>query len=194
MGAPRKNPPPNAIVDIRRLAAEGSTYVGIAKFFRVAKETLNRWLDDDLDLAEAFEQGKDEEREKLHNALSKKALAGDIVAAMFLLKSRHKYDDRSGSRVDVAVDVQANYVMVVKDHGDDATWALKAAEQQRRLTAPESNTAPRLEAPTAKVIDAVAVAASYGPPAYIPTGYVPEVAPEAPPAPAYPAPVWRRRA
>ncbi len=72
---------------IRCLASEGSTYVGIAKYFGVAKETLTRWIEDDLDLAEAFERGKDEEREKLHNALSKKALAGDIVAATLLLRA-----------------------------------------------------------------------------------------------------------
>jgi hypothetical protein len=38
MGAPRKNPPSNAVVEIRSLAAAGSTYVGIAKRFRVSKD------------------------------------------------------------------------------------------------------------------------------------------------------------
>jgi hypothetical protein len=155
MGAPRKNPPANAVVEIRRLAAAGSTYVGIAKYFRVAKETLNRWLEEDFNLAEAFEQGKDEEREKLHNALSKKALAGDIVAAMFLLKSRHKYDDRAGQRVNVAVDVAVvPPVMIVRDHGSDEEWAAKVAEQQRALT--QTISAPaQLEAPGAAQINAV---------------------------------------
>lgn len=134
MGAPRKTPPEDAAVAIRRLASEGSTYVGIAKYFGVAKETLTRWIEDDLDLAEAFERGKDEEREKLHNALSKKALAGDIVAAMFLLKSRHKYDDKAAQRTDVNLAVNvATPVLVVKDHGTDEEWAAKVQAQQRQL-------------------------------------------------------------
>lgn len=133
MGAPRKNPPSNAVVEIRSLAAAGSTYVGIAKRFRVSKETLTRWLDDDPALAESFEQGKDEEREKLHNALSVKALSGDIVAAMFLLKSRHKYDDKAGQRIDVSVDARTQSVMYVVDHGSNSEWEIKCAEQQRKL-------------------------------------------------------------
>ena len=108
--------------------------MGIAKYFGVAKETLTRWIEDDLDLAEAFERGKDEEREKLHNALSKKALAGDIVAAMFLLKSRHKYDDKAAQRTDVNLAVNvATPVLVVKDHGTDEEWAAKVQAQQRQL-------------------------------------------------------------
>jgi hypothetical protein len=133
MGAPRRNPPSNAIAEIRALAAAGSTYIGIAKRFKVSKDTLTRWLDDDPALAESFEQGKDEEREKLHNSLSVKALAGDIVAAMFLLKSRHKYDDKAGQRIDVSVDARTQSVMYVKDFGSDEEWAARAALHQREL-------------------------------------------------------------
>jgi hypothetical protein len=134
MGAPRKHAPSNAASEIRRLASAGSTYVGIAKHFGVAKETLTRWMEDDSELLESFEQGKDEEREKLHNALSKKALAGDIVAAMFLLKSRHKYDDKAGQRVELNVDVAVAPVMVLRDHGSDEEWRAKVLVQQRALT------------------------------------------------------------
>jgi hypothetical protein len=139
MGAPRKHAPSNAVAEIRRLASAGSTYVGIAKHFNVAKETLTRWIEDDPELAESFEQGKDEEREMLHNALSKKALAGDIVAAMFLLKSRHKYDDKAGQRVDVTLDVAVAPVMVIRDHGTNAEWATKLANQQRKLSLSETH-------------------------------------------------------
>src|ERR1035437_2748964 len=66
MGAPRKHAPANAVPEIRRLASAGSTYVGIAKHFGVAKETLNRWIDDDPELLESFEQGKDEEIGRAH--------------------------------------------------------------------------------------------------------------------------------
>lgn len=99
----------------------------------MSTDTLTRWLEDDPALAESFEQGKDEEREKLHNSLSVKALAGDIVAAMFLLKSRHKYDDKAGQKIDVNVDARVQNVLYVRDSGTDEEWARKAAAQQRRL-------------------------------------------------------------
>ncbi len=165
MPAPRKNPPSNAVTEIRALAAAGSTYVGIAKRFRVSKDTLTRWLEDDPALAESFEQGKDEEREKLHNALSVKALAGDIVAAMFLLKSRHKYDDKAGQRIDVNVDARTQSVMYVKDHGSDEAWAARCAEQQRGLTlnaqSPSAATVPKLQAPIQAIEDAKAYPAPF---------------------------------
>ncbi len=158
MGAQRKNPPSNAMAEIRSLAAAGSTYVGIAKRFRVSKDTLTRWLEDDPTLAESFEQGKDEERSKLHNALSVKALNGDIVAAMFLLKSRHKYDDKAGQRIDVNVDARTQSVMYVKDHGSDEEWAARCAAQQRGVMvsadSPRLVVVPELQAPVETIEDA----------------------------------------
>jgi hypothetical protein len=152
----KKHPPSNAAAEIRSLAADGSTYVGIAKHFKVAKETLNRWLEEDTDLAEAFEQGKDEERHKLHNALSRKALGGDIVAAMFLLKCRHGYDDKAAQHTNVNVGVSvAPSVLVVHSHGSDAEWEAKAVAHQRSLVANAASPPKQIEA-------------TVTPPAYVP--------------------------
>ncbi len=183
----KKCPPPNAAVEIRSLAADGSTYVGIAKHFKVAKETLNRLLEEDVDLAEAFEQGKDEERHKLHNALSRKALGGDIVAAMFLLKCRHGYDDKAAQHTNVNVGVNvAPSVLVVHSHGSDAEWEATAVAQQRALVANAGSPPKQIEATVA-------------PPAYVPPvesapAWIPAHLAKATPQTAPEAPAWRGNA
>jgi hypothetical protein len=77
---------------------------------------------------------------------------------MFLLKSRHKYDDKAGQRIDVNVDARTQSVMYVKDHGSDEEWAARCAAQQRgvRLSAdsPRPLTVPELQAPVEVIEDA----------------------------------------
>lgn len=181
MGAPRKNPPANAAVEIERLAAQGFANIGIAMHFKVSKETLKRWLDDYPDLQEAFEQGREVERQRLHAAVFSAAMAGKgaNVNAFFLLKARFGYVEADQKSVNVNVGVAvAQNVLVVKDHGSDAEWQAKALAQQRRITAPETSPS-QLDASQA----------AFGPPAYLP-------APEAvttPPAPSYGPPVWTRK-
>ncbi|MCU1250417.1 MAG: hypothetical protein JWQ49_3446 [Edaphobacter sp.] len=183
----KKHPPANAAVEIRSLAADGSTYVGIAKHFKVAKETLNRWLEEDIDLAEAFEQGKDEERYKLHNALSRKALGGDIVAAMFLLKCRHGYDDKAAQHTNVNVGVSvAPSVLVMHSHGSDEGWEARSVAQQRDLVANAANPPKQIEA-------------TIEPPAYVPfvesaPAWMPAHLIKATPQTAPEAPEWRGNA
>jgi hypothetical protein len=101
----RVDPPDGAADDIRLLASTGFSKIGIAEHFGVSLSTLNRWLDDDDALQDAFTFGRDAERYTLHNALYRKACNGDSVAAMFLLKSRHGY--REGDQQD-----QANKVSI----------------------------------------------------------------------------------
>ena len=77
---------------ITALASTGFTKVGIARHFRVNVQTLNRWMEEDETLQEAFVQGREEERQSLHNVLYKLAVEDkDKVSAMFLLKARHGY-------------------------------------------------------------------------------------------------------
>jgi len=186
MGAHRKNPPANAAADIERLAAQGFANIGIAMHFKVSKDTLKRWLDDYPELEEAFEQGREVERQRLHAAVYAAAMAGKgaNVNAFFLLKARFGYVEADQRSVNVNVGVAvAQNVLVVKDHGTDAEWAAKAAEQQRRITMPE--TAPRqLQAPHLVSQPSRLV------PECLPT---PEPA-ATPPTPAYGPPVWMRKA
>ena len=186
MGAHRKNPPANAAEDIERLAQQGFANIGIAMHFKVSKDTLKRWLDDYPELEEAFEHGREIERQRLHAAVYAAAMAGKgaNVNAFFLLKARFGYVEADQKSVNVNVGVAvAQNVLVVKNHGTDAEWAAKAAEQQRRITMPD--TTPRLlQAPE---------------PALQPSSLVPEYLPlpepeATPPAPAYGPPAWTRKA
>jgi hypothetical protein len=183
----KKHPPQNAAAEIRSLAADGSTYVGIAKHFKVAKETLNRWLEEDIDLAEAFEQGKDEERHKLHNALSRKALGGDIVAAMFLLKCRHGYDDKAAQHTNVNVGVSvAPSVLVMHSHGSDEEWEARSVAHQRALVANASN--------PPKQIEATVTIPAYVPPIESAPAWIPAHLVKATPQTAPEVPEWRGNA
>lgn len=101
VGRPRKQPPPDAAGIIKAAAADGFSLVGVAMLLGVDKECLARWLDEDRALKEAFDRGREMERQTLHNKLYRKAVEGDdkdsLIAAMFLLKSRHGY--REGAEV-----------------------------------------------------------------------------------------------
>jgi hypothetical protein len=93
--ASRVNPHfPNYVMipQIIALASTGFSKRGIARHFQVSEQTLNRWFDEDETLQEAFIQGRESERQALHNVLYKLAVEEkDKVSAMFLLKARHGY-------------------------------------------------------------------------------------------------------
>lgn len=208
MAAPRKLPPEGAAEDIRRLASEGYGQVGIAAHFNVSRDCLKRWIDESEELNDAYEMGKESERQALHAMVvaSAKANKGANVNAFFLLKTRHGYVE-TDNRAKVSVDVAVNSVMVVRDFGTDAEWQAKALAQQRALSADYASPL-QIEAPRAALVDAVAAPVAalpyYGPPVF---GWQPQTAPApicAPePMPSAPAlrpvapvaaPVWRGRA
>jgi hypothetical protein len=105
-GRPRKEPPPDAALRIRELASEGHSQIGIANMLGVSEETLRRWMRELPELKEQYDLGRERERLVLTNVLYQKALAGDAISAMFLLKSRHGYKEgehpeASGGRVNI---------------------------------------------------------------------------------------------
>ena len=84
--------------------------VGIARAFGVGDALLRQWMDEDPALQEAFNNGRDRERQVLHNSLFVAAVEdGNIIAAMFLLKSRHGY--REGDQSDNANRVSINFTL-----------------------------------------------------------------------------------
>lgn len=152
MAPPRKNPPQGAIPKIEELASQGFSMVGIGKHFGVSSTTFKRWCDDYEEIQQAFETGRETERQALHSLIVRDALAGKPANAnaMFLLKCRHHYreNDSPSTKVDVNVN-QPQPVMIVVDHGTDEEWAIKVREQQRRLTEPESLPVASQSAPQA---------------------------------------------
>jgi hypothetical protein len=207
VAAPRKLPPDRAAEDIQRLAAEGFSQLGIAAHFKVSKECFKRWIAEDEALNEAFELGRETERQALHAMVvaSAKANKPANVNAFFLLKARHGYIEAdSRTKVDVAVAV--SNVLVVRSHGTDEEWAAKALAQQRALTMDAAQVAP---APAVPIDEPVSLPtpvppAYYGPPVFPwqsqPSPaliHAPEASitvPVAPPAPMHEAPTWRGNA
>jgi hypothetical protein len=117
----------------------------------------------------------------MQSALSKKALGGDIVAAMFLLKCRHGYDDKAAQHTNVNVGVSvAPSVLVVHSHGSDAEWEAKSVAHQRALVA---------NANSPKQIEATVTPPAYVPPVESEPAWVPahlvKGTPTAPEAPAW---------
>lgn len=95
VGRPRKQAPPDALEVITQATARGSNKRGVAMALGCDIETLSRWLDESAELKEAFEQGREKERQTLHSVLYDCAVSGQgkdsLIAAMFLLKARHGY-------------------------------------------------------------------------------------------------------
>lgn len=187
MAAHRKYPPKDAAEITERLAAQGHSIVGIAKQLGVTRETFKRWCDEDAALQEAFEIGRETERQALHALIVQSAVLNKPanVNAFFILKARHGYreNDSPNTNINVAVPVQP--VLVVVDHGSDEQWAAKAQEQQRKLTqSAQMPIAPQLEAPQQPAQP------SFGPP-----GWSSQAEPVCePPAPSYALPAWKPRA
>lgn len=191
--AHRKNAPKDAAKTIERLAADGHSIIGIARSLGVSRETFKKWCDEDSAIQEAFEVGRETERQKLHALIVQSAVANKPanVNAFFILKARHGYREADATSAKVDVTVVPN-VLVVVNHGTDEEWAAKVAAHQRGLML-EAASPYQIEAPQPTQADSQP---DYGPPAYLPPVYAPQAAP-APsvtlPAPAYDALSWRPR-
>jgi transposase-like protein len=108
-GRPPKRPPADAAERIRELSADGHSTVAIAQQLGVGRKTLDKWRAEFPALDEAYREGVDRERYELHSGLVAKAKAGNIVAAIFLLKARHGY--REGDQDDQAGRVSVNIAL-----------------------------------------------------------------------------------
>ena len=191
MGAPRKNPPQDILQIIERVVAgEGGSIKILARAIGVSARLVSDWFDRDEygNLRETYEMAREAYMHKLYLELLQMSRTGkgNVAGIIYTLKAKFKQYDQpgSGKLVDVNV-IQTNPVLVVRDHGDDATWAAKCAAQQRALTA-DCTSPLQLEA---SQVDAVA---SFTRADDLPAVYVPVSAPEpisVPVAPSWAAPV-----
>jgi len=188
MAAPRKYPPEDAAEMIERLAEQGFTIIGISKRLGVARETFKRWCEEDSELQEAFENGRETLRQALISLIVQAAVAGKGANgnSMFLLKTMFGFRefDSPYAKVDVAIAVAP--VLIVRDFGTDAQWAVSVAAQQKALTA--DSTSPQTMAPQAAHIDAQPY---FGPPVILAPAFAPQASPIPRQTPQYEAPVWR---
>jgi len=133
-GRKRKEPPANAADLIRAAAATGANQRGVAAALSVNTEVLIRWLAEHPELEEAFKQGREKERQTLHNVLYDAATQGSgkesLIAAMFLLKARHGY--REGEQ-----EVQQNRVNI--------NFQLPGARPMSEYVIEAENAEPRVE-------------------------------------------------
>ena len=139
-GRPRKEPPPDAADVIRHTCATGANKIGVAMALGCDVAVLDRWMDEDAVLKEAFAHGRETERKTLHNVLYDAATTGTgkeaLIAAMFLLKCRHTgYNDsgnasEQGNRVSVTFNIPAaqplDKYMVIENDTDTRTQSLPA--------------------------------------------------------------------
>jgi len=92
-------PPDGAVDQVRALAADGWSVVGIAHRLGVAANTFKQWLEREPALQEAIDLGREEERHVLHNVIYRKAVEkDDATAAIMLLNSRHGYRSDLGDQ------------------------------------------------------------------------------------------------
>jgi hypothetical protein len=189
----RKHPPKDAVKTIEFLAAEGYSIIGISRALGVSRETFKKWCEEDGAIQEAFEVGRETERQRLHALIVQSAVANKPanVNAFFILKARHGYREADATSAKVDVTVAPN-VLVVVNHGTDEEWAAKVAAHQRGLML-DAASPHQIEAPQPAQADSQP---SYGPPTYLPPAYASQAAPVlsvTPPAPVYDALPWHPR-
>ena len=137
-GRPRKVAPSDAVDVVRNACATGASKTGVAMALACSVDVLNRWLDEDPALKEAFEHGRETERQTLHNVLYESAIGGNgkdsLIASMFLLKSRHGYQEgqqeSQANRVSVTFNIPAatplNQFMVLENEPNNSAKPVSA--------------------------------------------------------------------
>ena len=105
--------PADATEVIEKAAATGSSMRGVCMALGIHYTALVRWFAEHPELKEAFDRGRERERQTLHAALYETAIHGEgrdkLIAAMFLLKARHGY--REGEQEQQGNRVQINFAL-----------------------------------------------------------------------------------
>lgn len=92
----RYSPPPGAAEIVEKLASKGLSEINIAKGLGVTGPVWLRWRKEYPELSEAWQRGRAVEHDALFSVLFEAATKSkNIVAAMFLLKTRHGYRENA---------------------------------------------------------------------------------------------------
>jgi len=109
MPRPKKQLPRNGLQIIRDMAAAGNREIDIARALGMSYDTYHRIKGEFPPAAEALEEGRGIEHQALVGSLFDAAMKGNVVAAMFLLKTRHGY--REGYMVEHNSTVNVRFEM-----------------------------------------------------------------------------------
>lgn len=93
MARRKKEIPQNGLETIRRLAERGVRETEICKAFGMSYRTFQRIKDENEEVRETLEEARMIEERQLFDVLFEKAILGDSTCAMFLLKTRHGYQE-----------------------------------------------------------------------------------------------------
>ena len=91
MGRPKKLIPVGGLEKIRDLASKGFSEKDIARSIGTSAKTFSRLKAEHSAVADALDEGRSIEHQALYGKLYEKAMNGEIVALLFLLKCRHGY-------------------------------------------------------------------------------------------------------
>ena len=91
MARPKKLLPRNGLEKIRDLASRGFSEKDIARALGMSAKTFLHRKQEEQAVQDALDEGRSIEHQALYGKLMEKALAGDTIALLFLLKCRHGY-------------------------------------------------------------------------------------------------------
>ena len=126
MGRRKKNLPANGLDIIRNLAEKGVRETDIARALGMCFDTWLRIKNENPEAMKALTEAKQIEENKLFGILYEKAIKGDSIAAMFLLKTRHGY--REGAEVTNANQVNVKISIPGSMKPEDYLKEIKADE------------------------------------------------------------------
>ena len=111
-GRPKHEPTPEDVEQIERLASAGHGVISIQKHLGIHGKTWKRWKEESPEIMEAYRRGLAAEEVHLVTELRRILEQKDNpVPGIFLLKSRHGYQDGgqqgADSRVQIAVQIPA---------------------------------------------------------------------------------------
>jgi hypothetical protein len=91
MSRVKKLLPKGGLAKITDLASRGFSERDISRALGVSQSTFTRFKSEDEAVQDALDAGRSIEHLALYGKLYEKAMGGDIVALLFLLKCRHGY-------------------------------------------------------------------------------------------------------
>lgn len=128
---------------VEELAARGCSVTTIARALRMHASTFREVRQRDPAVEEAYQRGLAVEHDALTGNLRTLADSGNVVANLFLLKTRHGY--REGEPLELNVNVNTGGVLVVPAEMTVEEWLARKAEAGEIEPMRDVTPAPRPE-------------------------------------------------